>query len=74
MINQIYRVIVKYDERQVNYFSQDYAKAVISACKNSTDYGSKYEDNTITEWATFENYHDALTCEQMLERIRNSGL
>ena len=74
MINQIYQVIVKYDERQVNYFSQGYAKAVTSACRGAVDYGSKYEGSTITEWATFENYYDALTCEQMLERIRNSGL
>ena len=74
MINQFYQVVVSYDERQVNYFSQGYAKAVTRACSGSIDYGSKYEEHTITEWATFENYYDALTCEQMLERIRNSGL
>lgn len=74
MINQLYQVVVRYDESEVNYFSQGYAKAVIKARSGSIDYGSKYEERTITEWATFENYYDALTCEQMLERIRNSGL
>lgn len=74
MISQLYQVIVRYDENQVNYFSQAYAKAVNKARRGSIDYGSKYEEHTITEWAVFENYPDALTCEQMLERIRNSEL
>lgn len=74
MINQFYRVVVRYDEGEVNYFSQGYAKAVNRACSGSIGRGSRYEGQTITEWATFENYYDALTCEQMLERIRNSGL
>ena len=72
MIKQIYQVTIQFDERQVNYFSRDYAKAVAEACRNSLDYGSVYNESIITEWATFDNYHDALGCEQALERIRNS--
>ena len=72
MIKQVYQVVVHYDESEVNYFSRDYARAVIAACKESIDCGSDYKGDTITEWATFENYHDALACEQVLERIRNT--
>ena len=72
MIKQIYQVVVQFDERQVNYFSMDYGKAVTEACRNSLDYRSTYIGPIITEWVTFDNYYDALACEQALERIRNS--